>query len=122
MKQLSDRMRDQRLQVADRVRKHVAAARILPKVVSTAGLPRRVETMACFYTPQLAIDLHPQSKSPVAQLFLCFPQRCALSCKSEVLLAPCQYGIVNISSLTSLLTQQLMFSHFKNSQSASSQL
>ncbi len=38
MKQLSDRMRDQRVQVADRVRKHVAAARILPKVVSTAGL------------------------------------------------------------------------------------
>ncbi len=34
MKQLSDRMRDQRVQVADRVRKHVAAARILPKVVS----------------------------------------------------------------------------------------
>ncbi|DBB00631.1 hypothetical protein WJX82_008822 [Trebouxia sp. C0006] len=32
MKQLSDRMRDQRVQVADRVRKHVAAARILPKV------------------------------------------------------------------------------------------
>ncbi len=38
MKQLSDRMRDQRVQVADRVRKHVAAARILPKVVSRAGL------------------------------------------------------------------------------------
>ncbi len=38
MKQLSDRMRDQRVQVADRVRKHVAAARILPKVVSAAGL------------------------------------------------------------------------------------
>jgi len=38
MKQLSDRMRDQRVQVADRVRKHVAAARILPKVVSGAGL------------------------------------------------------------------------------------
>ena len=38
MKQLSDKMRDQRVQVADRVRKHVAAARILPKVVSTAGL------------------------------------------------------------------------------------
>lgn len=38
MKQLSDRMRDQRVQVADRVRKHVAAARILPKVVSIAGL------------------------------------------------------------------------------------
>ena len=36
MKQLSDRMRDQRVQVADRVRKHVAAARILPKVVSTS--------------------------------------------------------------------------------------
>lgn len=33
MKQLSDKMRDQRVQVADRVRKHVAAARILPKVV-----------------------------------------------------------------------------------------
>lgn len=33
MKQLSDRMRDQRVQVADRVRKHVSAARILPKVV-----------------------------------------------------------------------------------------
>ena len=37
MKQLSDRMRDQRVQVADRVRKHVAAARILPKVVSGAA-------------------------------------------------------------------------------------
>ena len=36
MKQLSDRMRDQRVQVADRVRKHVSAARILPKVVSKA--------------------------------------------------------------------------------------
>ena len=36
MKQLSDKMRDQRVQVADRVRKHVAAARILPKVVRTA--------------------------------------------------------------------------------------
>ena len=35
MKQLSDKMRDQRVQVADRVRKHVAAARILPKVVSS---------------------------------------------------------------------------------------
>ena len=35
MKQLSNRMRDQRVQVADRVRKHVSAARILPKVVST---------------------------------------------------------------------------------------
>ena len=34
MKQLSNRMRDQRVQVADRVRKHVSAARILPKVVS----------------------------------------------------------------------------------------
>ncbi|KAL3147610.1 hypothetical protein ABBQ38_014661 [Trebouxia sp. C0009 RCD-2024] len=32
MKQLGDRMRDQRVQVADRVRKHVSAARILPKV------------------------------------------------------------------------------------------
>ncbi len=38
MKQLSDRMRDQRVQVADRVRKHVAAARILPKVVSATDL------------------------------------------------------------------------------------
>ena len=46
MKQLSDRMRDQRVQVADRVRKHVAAARILPKVVSGA---------AYFCLPQLAI-------------------------------------------------------------------
>lgn len=34
MKQLSNKMRDQRVQVADRVRKHVSAARILPKVVS----------------------------------------------------------------------------------------
>lgn len=33
MKQLSDKMRDQRTQVTDRVKKHVAAARILPKVV-----------------------------------------------------------------------------------------
>jgi len=32
MKQLSDKMRDQRVQVTDRVKKHVAAARILPKV------------------------------------------------------------------------------------------
>lgn len=38
MKQLSDKMRDQRVQVADRVRKHVAAARILPKVVSNTCL------------------------------------------------------------------------------------
>ena len=34
MKQFSDKMRDQRTQVTDRVRKHVAAARI-PKVVSS---------------------------------------------------------------------------------------
>ena len=37
MKQFSDKMRDQRAQVTDRVRKHVAAARI-PKVVSAPDL------------------------------------------------------------------------------------
>ena len=36
MKQLRDRMKANQLQVADRVRKHVASARLLPKVVSAS--------------------------------------------------------------------------------------
>ena len=36
VKQLRDRMKANQLQVADRVRKHVASARLLPKVVSAS--------------------------------------------------------------------------------------
>ena len=38
VKQLRDRMKANQLQVADRVRKHVASARLLPKVVSVSCL------------------------------------------------------------------------------------
>ena len=38
VKQLRDRMKANQLQVADRVRKHVASARLLPKVVSASCL------------------------------------------------------------------------------------
>lgn len=59
MKQFSDKMRDQRVQVADRVRKHVAAARILPKVVTALLLSRPLFLSLKMSAPCMAhVQLH----------------------------------------------------------------